>query len=248
MSATSIYPGEVFANATAFDSGIRQLLPHYDFLLDTLVACIPPTVRRVLELGCGTGELSLKLLERFPTAQLLAIDYSPRMVATARKKLTAAGLASRSQVLEMDFGAWAAGQYSGAIGKGFDACVSSLAIHHLEDGIKQQLFRQIALHLQPDGCFWNADPVLLPVPQLSKIYQAVREAWTASTGTTLELVRSQLGSSQPQGYSGQDRLATLEAHLDWLKASGFEAVATPYQYFGLAVFGGWLNGCLDREV
>lgn len=61
----------------------------------------------------------------------------------------------------------------------------------------------------------------------------------AGEGVTLEEVRSQLGNSQPYGYSGQDRLATLDAHLAWLKEAGFETLSIPYKYFGMAVFGGW---------
>ena len=57
QSAT-IYPGEVFADTKVFDVGIRQLLPHYDEMLDALSACVSPNARRLLELGCGTGELS----------------------------------------------------------------------------------------------------------------------------------------------------------------------------------------------
>ncbi|MEQ8957570.1 MAG: SAM-dependent methyltransferase, partial [Coleofasciculus sp. C2-GNP5-27] len=33
-------------------------------------------------------------------------------------------------------------------------------------------------------------------------------------------------------------LATLAAHLEMLKAAGFESVAVPWKYYGLAVFGG----------
>lgn len=40
----------------------------------------------VLELGCGTGYLTLILSERFPNARLTGIDLSERMVATARER------------------------------------------------------------------------------------------------------------------------------------------------------------------
>jgi ubiquinone/menaquinone biosynthesis C-methylase UbiE len=52
--------------------GIRQLLPRYDEMLEVITRCLPSTSRRILELGCGTGELSLKILNRFPDAQVIA--------------------------------------------------------------------------------------------------------------------------------------------------------------------------------
>lgn len=181
MNQSAIYPGEVFADTSVFDTGIRQLLPYYDFLLDTLVACVPTEATHLLELGCGTGELSSRLLKHCPSARLVALDYSPRMVTTTTAKLRELGLVDRARVLEVDFGAWANGELSEEIDTGFDACVSSLAIHHLDDGMKKRLFGCISRNLKSGGSFWNADPVLLE-SRLSDIYQQVREEWTRGRG------------------------------------------------------------------
>ncbi|OGQ97526.1 MAG: hypothetical protein A2521_10030 [Deltaproteobacteria bacterium RIFOXYD12_FULL_57_12] len=45
--------------------------------------------RNILELGCGTGNYTRMLAERFPTARILAIDFSEEMLAAARVKLAA---------------------------------------------------------------------------------------------------------------------------------------------------------------
>jgi trans-aconitate 2-methyltransferase len=238
MNSSAIYPGEVFADTSAFDGGIRQLIPRYDLLLDTLVACVPDDATRILELGCGTGELSSRLLKHCPSAGLVALDYSPRMVAATGAKLQQSGLLDRAKVIEADFGAWANGEITAAIGSDFDVCVSSLAIHHLEDGMKKQLFACIARNLVKGGSFWNADPVVLE-PRLMEAYGKAREEWTSRQGTTLEEVRARSGNSQPYGYSGQDRLATIEDHLAWLEDAGFAELSVPYKYFGMAIFGGW---------
>ena len=99
-----MFPGEVFANTADFDTGIRHLLPRYDEMLDAIALCLPPTTKTVLELGCGTGELSLKILKRCPDAQLVAVDYSPRMIQFAQNKIHAAGYADRWTGIEADFG------------------------------------------------------------------------------------------------------------------------------------------------
>jgi tRNA (cmo5U34)-methyltransferase len=236
---TTIFPGEVFADARNFDVGIRQLLPHYDDMLDALIACVPTQAERLLELGCGTGELSVKLLQHCPEAHLVAIDYSPRMIERATMKLSEAQLRDRVTLIQDDFGAWTTGEMKNQIEPGFDACVSSLAIHHLSDEMKQQLFTRIQRSLKTGGCFWNADPILQEAPQLKEAYQDLREKWTEGQGTTFAEVRSQIGTSEPQGYSGQDRLASLDTHLNLLSQAGFETVAVPWRFFGLAIFGGW---------
>jgi trans-aconitate 2-methyltransferase len=236
-----IFPGEVFANTTDFDSGIRQLLPRYDEILDTLVRCIPQNTKHILELGCGTGELSLKLLSRYREAELVAVDYSSRMLEVARTKIEAAGYAQRVKWIEADFGNLANLQVNIAPNAGFNACVSSLAIHHLSDRMKLKLFGWICDNLAQGGCFWNADPVLPESPALTEVYKTVREEWAQAQGTTLTEVRAKLGKSVSQGYSSQDQLASLSAHLDMLKTAGFEVAEVPWKYFGLAVFGGFLS-------
>jgi len=102
-----IFPGEVFVNTADFDTGIRRLLPKYDEMLDVLADCIANTNHRILELGCGTGELTLKVLQRYPSAEIVAVDYSPRMLDFARAKIESAGYAARWTGIEMDFGEWA---------------------------------------------------------------------------------------------------------------------------------------------
>ncbi|MEA5536909.1 SAM-dependent methyltransferase, partial [Crocosphaera sp. XPORK-15E] len=77
-------------------------------------------------------------------------------------------------------------------------------------------------------------------PQLQEIYLKLREQWTINQGTTQQEVRSSIGNSEPQGYSTQDRLATLETHLTMLSSAGFKTVAVPWRFFGLAIFGGWV--------
>jgi trans-aconitate 2-methyltransferase len=61
-----------------------------------LVARIGATApRRVIDLGCGPGNLTVTLRERWPDAELEALDSSPEMVAAA----AAAGLDAREQDL-----------------------------------------------------------------------------------------------------------------------------------------------------
>ncbi|MCT7965295.1 class I SAM-dependent methyltransferase [Laspinema sp. D1] len=233
-----IYPGEVFANVADFDSGIRQLLPIYDDLLAALLRCIPVTSKQILELGCGTGELSLKLLAHCPDAELVAVDYSPRMLSVCQDKIAAAGYGERVRWIEADFGNLATLNVRIAPHQGFDVCASSLAIHHLSDPVKLKLFKWVRQNLSPGGCFWNADPVLSETPALEAVYDAVREEGVKAQGITLEKVRAKCGQTIPQGYSGPDRLATVLEQVELLKSADFATVAIPWKHYGLAVFGG----------
>ncbi|MGQ9865503.1 MAG: class I SAM-dependent methyltransferase [Pseudanabaenaceae cyanobacterium] len=223
---TAIWPGEVFVETADFDGGIRRLLPDYDALLTAIARCVPPMCRQVVDLGCGTGELSLRILARLPAVQVLAVDYSPRMLARAKEKIEEAGWGDRWRGYEGDFGDLVPFPAC-------DACVSSLAIHHLDNGMKQTLFGRIAAALTPGGWFWNGDPVLPEAPWLATVYQEVRPP-----AAEVAEVRARMGVSVEHGHSGPDRLATLAAHLEMLQRAGFETVAVPWKAYGLAVMGG----------
>lgn len=235
-----IFPGEVFTDTNDFDLGIRQLLPRYDEMLEVIVRCLPSSTHRILELGCGTGELSLKILNQFPDAEIIALDYSPRMLELAHSKIVNAGYESRWTGIEADFGAWANHPEKLPVGTDFDACVSSLAIHHLTDEMKIKLIQQIAVHLIPQGCFWNADPTLPETPALVEIYQTARAEWRNEQGIDIEAIESKKGQSVTQGYSSQDQLVTLATNLQMLTKAGFTTLAVPWKYYGIAIFGGWL--------
>ncbi|MGE5658954.1 MAG: SAM-dependent methyltransferase [Actinomycetota bacterium] len=240
-TANSIFPGEVFANTADFDRDIRQLLPKYDEMLDAIARCLPQSAHRILELGCGTGELSLAILRHYPSVQIVAVDYSPRMLQFAQAKIELAGYASNWTGIEIDFGDWANQPNFSAISGQFDACVSSLAIHHLKDEMKAKLFERICQSLNSGGCFWNADPILAESDSLKAIYQTVREEWATQQGMTLSDIRAKIATSQPYGYSHSDQLATLSAHLQMLTTAGFATVAVPWKFWGFAVLGGWVN-------
>jgi tRNA (cmo5U34)-methyltransferase len=241
MNNLGNYPGEVFSDTADFDSGIRALVPHYDEMLNAIVRAVPEDSKQILELGCGTGELTVKILQRFPTARVYAVDYSSRMLQFARHKMEHAGLAERVSWIEADFGNWAQSDLPSDLGTEvpLDACISSLAIHHLRDELKGSLFKRIHDRLQPKGCFWNADPVLPEAEALASVYEEARTAWTAQQPIALEEIRAKMNRGTSHGHSSHDHLATLSMHLDLLTKAPFSAIDVVWKYYGFAVFGGY---------
>lgn len=84
-------------------AGHHWLTPFYDFGLavltredqwrSALIAQVRPISGDVIvDIGCGTGSLLVRLGKAAPSAQLIGIDPDPVVLARARKKAVAAGL------------------------------------------------------------------------------------------------------------------------------------------------------------
>ncbi|HEY5398889.1 MAG TPA: class I SAM-dependent methyltransferase [Trebonia sp.] len=82
---------------------------------------------RLLDLGAGTGTGAIGLAERFPDAEVLALDVSPVAVAKIAAKASAAGLAARVRPVEADLDAgW---PDLGVL----DLTWASASLHHMAD-------------------------------------------------------------------------------------------------------------------
>ncbi|HLN15761.1 MAG TPA: class I SAM-dependent methyltransferase [Acidimicrobiales bacterium] len=102
---------------------------------------------RILELGVGTGETSVRILAQHPAASLVGIDESDAMLSRAREVIAGADL--RVQRLEDPL---PEGTY--------DLVVSAMTIHHLDGPGKADLFGRIADVLRPGGRLVVGDVVI----------------------------------------------------------------------------------------
>lgn len=82
----------------------------------------PDGVKRILEIGCGTGLLTRHIQARWPTAELVVTDISPEMLARTAKGGFVAGT-----FLAMD------GEAPPFEGEWFDLILSSLAFQWFDD-------------------------------------------------------------------------------------------------------------------
>jgi release factor glutamine methyltransferase len=93
--------------------------PDSETLIEAALAALPdrPSVRRVLDLGAGSGALLLAALSEFPAAIGLGVDRSPAALAVARANAARAGLADRARFV--------CGHWSAALDGGFDLVLAN---------------------------------------------------------------------------------------------------------------------------
>lgn len=131
--------------------GFKWLTPLYDPLLKWVIreetfkrqlirqTNIQPNMH-VLDLGCGTGTLTLMLKRAHPDAEVTGLDVDPQVLEIARQK-------SRGVDIHWDEGLATSLPYPAF----FERVVTSLVIHHLTSGDKRLAFKEIHRVLKPQG-------------------------------------------------------------------------------------------------
>ncbi len=116
------------------------------------------TVTRVLDLGAGTGTGTIALAARFPDAQMLALDFSPAMLARVQHAAHAAGLTERVTAVSADLNTGWPNVHP------VDLVWSASALHEMAQ--PERLLRDVFGALTPGGLFvaveMDAPPRFLP--------------------------------------------------------------------------------------
>jgi len=194
---------------------VADTIPHRAEGEAELLACLPPAVDRVLDLGCGDGRLLALVRTLHPHTFGVAADFSPEMVRRATERFCGD---LNVEVIHHDLDEPLPDIASLPPG-GFDAVVSSFAIHHLVDERKRSLFAEVRSLLRSGGVFANLEHV-------------------ASASPTLHDVFLERLGVDPADDDPSNKLAPVETQLGWLRDAGFVEVDCPWKGRELALLVG----------
>ncbi len=195
------------SHAADYNAARRRLVPPFDSFYGTAVAAVRlagPSPARILDLGAGTGLLSAMLRSAFPDTHLTLLDAAPQMLAQARIALGEKRVTYDERDLSdpIPTGPW-------------DAIVSALAIHHLDNPEKQRLIKRIHGELGPGGVFVNAEQVAGPSSLLDRVYADWHESSARRAGSEESEWNAAVARMR------HDQCATVEDQLAWLRRAGF---------------------------
>jgi ubiquinone/menaquinone biosynthesis C-methylase UbiE len=189
-----------------YDRGIWLLtLGQVERAYDRLAARIEPGWR-VLDLGTGTGPLALRAAAR--GAEVVALDVDAGMLAIARQKAEAAGLAERITWREMGVA-----ELDPLPAGAFDAICAGLCFSELTPDERRYTLVQARRLLRPGGLLLLADEVRPPRPCQRLLHEAFRAplavlTWLL-TQTTTRAVSDLPGLVRAAGFE----VATVQTRL-----------------------------------
>jgi tRNA (cmo5U34)-methyltransferase len=202
---------------------------------------------RVLDLGAGTGALSLELLNRYPNASVTCVDYSEAMITHAKEQLAKfTGKVTFTQVNLRNPG------WSKSLDGCFDAVVSSFVTHTMPDSVKE-LYEELYGLVKSEGYFLSCDIYSPPGMVFAKIYHRIsledvqyrikmKTGVERSLSEVEELLRERrekyLAFFQDSADAGLKKPTVME-HLALLKEIGFDEVDCLLKYKSNAIIGGF---------
>lgn len=220
---------DFFAERVAeYDSLIGRGHPRYREMLDQLTGMLPEVAEDVLELGCGTGSLTMMLASRYPESRLKIVDGAEEMVDLTRVRLKEVHpeTASRARFVASTFEDLALGEAA------YDLVASNMALHHIVD--KQPFYDSIRAALRPGGSFVLGDELVVNDPERQERYW---QWW-------LQFARRDGGLNETEiaeiieHMEAFDRYETLPRQLEMLSNAGFRDVDCVWRFLNYGVFVG----------
>lgn len=216
----------------------------FTVMFDVLEVLLPESFV-ALDLACGPGSLSQRLLARFPGASTVAMDFDPVMLAVGQGALGT--MAGRLRWVEADLGAegWVE-----ALGEPqFDAVLSTTALHWLSAEQLVGVYRQLGRLVRPGGVVLNGDNMGFgpDLPAFQKLAQrsqdqnwsdaafAARgietaEAWWAALAEERSL--GSLLAERARLFAGKQRQESppsFDLHVAAMRDAGFREIGTVWQ-------------------
>jgi tRNA (cmo5U34)-methyltransferase len=194
-------------------------------LVAEAAAATTPHARHVLDVGCGAGNYTLKLLQRLPNLDVTFIDLSKPMLdrATERAREATAGTITTLQGDVREVGL-PDGHY--------DIILAAAVLHHLRvDSEWTDVFGSFLRALRPGGSLWVFDLVESSIP-------AVQRLMWQRYGDYLTRLKDKAYMDHVLAYvEKEDTPRPLMFQLDMLRRVGFKQVEVLHKNVCFAAFG-----------
>ena len=217
----------------------------FDIMLDVLEALLPSDFV-ALDLCCGPGSISQRLLSRFPHARSIAADLDPLLMVMGRAVLGDAS--GRLRWVEVDLMTVEdLGQTLGV--DHVDAVLSTTALHWLPVENLVRLYRQLGRLVRSGGVFLNGDHIRFApnLPAFDQVCKQVKDRrhryafeeqgvedwdeWWQAVEAVPALQPLLAERERRFTWRSDDTAPTIDLHLAALQDAGFRQVDTIWQYY-----------------
>ena len=169
----------------AFDPLLKWIMREDVFKPALIKAARLENASSVLDLGCGTGTLTILAKEQVPAIDIIGVDIDPAVLEIARRKAHRADVKIRWEIGMAD-----ALTFEEAT---FDRVLSSLMFHHLKTVEKKRAFTEVYRVLKPGADLYLVDyakPRTITMRLIATVFRKLEEVEDHFKGLLPEMMRS----------------------------------------------------------
>lgn len=187
---------------------------------------VVPQATELLDIGCGAGNYTLKMLSKIPGLNCTLNDLSLPMLEKAKERVTAA-TSGTVTTIQLDMRALLLEENK------YDIILAAATLHHLRDEEDwKQVFNKLYRALKPGGCFWISDLISHDAPHLNALFQQKYGEYLESLG----------GPEYRQKVFDyieyEDTPRSINFQLNLMEELGFKQVEVLHKNLCFAAFGG----------
>ncbi len=151
------------------------VVPSQRFLIERMIAAVPVEYKgRIVELGPGTGVLTLRLAARCPSADILACEINPELAEVVRQRTRLNGCEGRIKVISQPAEEILSAMARNQNRSGPDFIISGIPLGNLARESAIALIELIHQALAPGGQYVQFQHSLLDRKKIKKIFSRMR--------------------------------------------------------------------------
>ncbi|MEZ4858412.1 MAG: class I SAM-dependent methyltransferase [Flavobacteriaceae bacterium] len=202
---------EFDAFSANYTEDMINCVPFYEKLLRSFTKTLPVgfVPQRILDLGCGNGNVTAQLLHAFPESHFELLDASQQMIDLCKNRFLGKSINYHPTFFnEFPFPE-----------SEFDLITAGFSIHHCNTEEKKALFKKIYNSLKPNGVFGICD---LMIDKNSNEHPKLLEDWKLFVSKNYP--DDEKWKWLMEHYNAFDKPDALQNQLLWLQEVGFTSI------------------------
>lgn len=196
-----------------------------ELIVDSILA-YSPNVETVLDVGCGAGNYTLRLLSKKSPLDCTLVDLSDVMLARAKERVSKVNQ-GRSRFIRGDIRTVQLPEGS------YDTIMAAAVLHHLRDDADwEAVFTKLYRLLKPGGSLWISDFIEQETPAIQQLIYKERY------GAYLKSVKDEVFRDTVFNYiEKEDSPRTINYQMKLLEKVGFRKIELLHKKLCFAAFG-----------